>query len=308
MISDDVLKGIARPRVGQVRDTATSVSRSISDIPGAIDKTPGLVEKPGKKALDIRAYSELPFVPVTSFIGSIRGGMMTARKPVSQSGTSSRYFSDNSSVIRRLKSSVTIYTTAGSYTIGQAVGISPLSARLIMTPGGIFASPIREMLGIQGQGDVIYDGYQGNTGRMVSAVSRIEAAIIDLPPEVRGTFSELRTSWGGAPEFTGSKTISRNGVTVEIAHGIKVFTEKGVEDMLIDQAISMLQRGNKVLRTVKIEVGSGLMPERIVVRSMQKETVKSGINQLGEFSRYTTSDEISAGERRTLPASSVRKQ
>lgn len=308
MISDSILKRAARPRVGQVRDTATSVSRSISDIPGAIDKTPGIVEKPGKKSLDIRAYSDLPFVPVTSFIGSIRGGMMTSRKPVSQSDTSSRYFSENSSVIQRLKSSVTIHATAGSYTVGQMIGPSAISVVDLMAPGAIFASPIREMLGVQGQGDVIYDGYQENTARMVSAASRVETAIIEVPDEIRGTFSEIKTYWGDAPEFVSSRSASRNGVDVTIPVGIKVFRERGVKDALIDQAIFMLQRNNKVLRTVKIEFGSGPLPERIAIRSIQKATVKSGLNQSGAFVRYTTNGEVSAGERRTLPASSARNQ
>ncbi|MFJ1291153.1 hypothetical protein E2974_16105 [Paracoccus yeei] len=308
MISDAMLKKLARPAVGQVKDTATSVARRPSDIPGFADRTPGLGGEMPHEYDPLKAEGELAFMLQTSMTASLRGGLVTSRKIVAGARAGDvDVDSVSTDVIRKLKSQVSLIAMTG-YT-RAAISIQRLDIGSRMQPGALFSTPVRELLGVQGEGDVPYDGYQPTPGRMVAAVSARETVIVELPDDARVSPVNIETSWGQAPGMAGGqKNYTIGGVAVTVRNELRALFDHGLTSQLYPQIVAAMQRPGKTLATVEIRFESAPMPERIAVRSIQKSTIKSGLTGVAFFARLSTAGEISAGERRTLPASSVRKQ
>lgn len=312
MISEEIMKRLARPRAGQVKDTATSVARTPADIPGVADGTPGLGEKMSFDYNPIAAHGEMSFMLQTAMTASMRGGLMTSRSVVAGAKAGDvDVDSVTTSIMRKLKSQVSI-TALTNYTRASLsitrIGIGDTYGGRMM-PGALFSSPVRELLGTQGEGEVVYDGYQPTVKRMVSAISARETAIIELPDEARGTLVNLETSWGNAPGFSGgTKGYTISGVAVSVQNEIGELFDHGLTDQLYPQIVAAMQRPGRTLQSVQVRFGSAPLPERIAARSIQKSVVKSGLTGVADFMRLSAAGEVSAGDRRTLPASSVRKQ
>lgn len=303
-----MLKKLARPAIGQVKDTATSVARRVEDFPGLSDRTPGLGGNMLPEYDPLKAEGEMAFMLQTSMTASLRGGLVTSRKIVAGSKAGDVDIdSVSTDVIRKLKSQVSLFAMTG-YT-RAAVSIQRLDIGGRMQPGALFSTPVRELLGVQGDGDVPYDGYQPTPGRMVAAVSARETAIVELPDDARTSPVNLETSWGQAPGMAGGqKAYSIGGAAVTVHNELRALFDHGLTGQLYPQIVAAMQRPGKTLAGVEIRFGSAPMPERIAVRSIQKSTITSGLTGVAFFARLSTAGEISAGERRTLPASSVRKQ